>query len=252
MKRLISAFILLLVLPWLPAKAISSPDLAPGNTDWSLQYSADKLQVFTRPEQNSDVESFMAESRLNAPLASILAVIADPSTCPGWVDGCIKSLSLGGKNFNDRFGYALNHIPWPFKNRDVVVRITTNGIPANESSGVQVSIEMKTSPDNPNFEQADTLRIEHSQARYILEETTSSTTSFTWLQHTEPAGALPAWLVNTKLIDLPRNSIPKLEQMASQDKYRNAKLIWNSTSELIDVQLATGQRVSTLYNNAAH
>jgi len=204
--------------PWKNAPAFSI-----ASERWNRVDDASNLQIYTAPYGESDFSAFKAHALLNQPLASVLAVISDPSSCPGWVDGCLDSGNLEVDNFNKRVAYALNALPWPFKNREVIVNIQTES--DSQTGEIVISMFTQTSlNERIPLLRDDTVRIEHSHAQYLLRKRDAVTTELIWMQHTEPSGILPAWLVNSLIIDLPKNSIRQLETLAGESRYQDATI----------------------------
>ena len=57
-----------------------------------------------------------------------------------------------------------------------------------------------------------------------------------WLQHTDPAGALPSWLVNALIVDIPFNSMKALERIAKEPKYANGQILYDAQGQITGVK----------------
>ncbi|MFT5719047.1 MAG: hypothetical protein ACI9T7_003258, partial [Oleiphilaceae bacterium] len=122
--------------------------------------------------------------------------------------------------------------PWPFKNRDIIVNIVTSNNPDTD----EITITM--SSDKTLVSETDeAVHITDSHAKYILRPIKKNITEFVWIQHTEPAGKLPAWLVNSMIIDLPLNSISKLQEVAKLKKYQDAMIEFDSQKQIQGLKL---------------
>ena len=224
--------------------ANTSPHFSPYSGQWVLTEQNGKVAIYTQAHQDSDFAAFKAEAILEGSIDSIFAVIADPQSCQHWVDGCIHSKPAGGSNFGDRLGYALNHLPWPFSDRDIVVHILTHG---DQFQGtINITMESTSSEDFP--EMSGIVRVTQSYTLYYLEKLSESQTRFTWIQHADPSGALPAWLVNSRVIDLPTKTIPRLEALAKETQYANARLIYGNEGQLLNVRLGDSRLITSLYD----
>lgn len=239
--RVIAFLILMLSNPmgW----TASLPALSIYSGQWVLEEQSGKVSIYLQTFEQTSFAAFKAEAVLDQPLASLLAVIADPASCSKWVDGCIHSEAAGGLSFNDRLGYAENALPWPLNNRDIVVRIRTQA--REEWNIVEVSMVSTESEAYP--ETSDLIRVKDSLTLYHLEALSENQTRLIWVQYADPAGQLPAWLVNSKLIDLPAKSIPRLEALAGTERYQDSQLIYDPKGNLQDLALNSGVRVSSLY-----
>lgn len=216
----------LLSAPPLLQAALPAEDAA----DWSLRKATDNIRVYTIEQPDSDFRAFKAIAVLDVPIQNLMAVMIDPTSCVAWVHGCVESYGFGDGAFHDRYAYSVNDMPWPVTDRDYVLHIVTDG---DEASG-EVYMNLNAVPDQRE-EFDDFVRVDRSDTRYrFIPE--GDQTRMIWLQHTDPNGALPSWLVNSLLVDIPIKSLQNLEQLAQQPQYRNHVLIYNERGELSGVQ----------------
>ena len=209
------------------------------STEWQLSESENNIKVFTLDIKQSNFEAFKAVATLNTSIESIFAVIADPSSCPLWVDNCLESYSITSENpgendFNNHFGYALNHLPWPFKDRDLIVKITIS----NDPNTKEIRITMR-SHEQKASKNKKAVHIINSETQYILRPLQQEKTELVWIQHTDPNGTLPAWLVNSMIISLPLKSIQALEKTANLEKYQNAIIEYDSQNHIQGLKFDT-------------
>jgi len=205
---------------------------------WELSETHNKTKIYTRPYDNSNFDAFKAVAIINQPIESVFAVISDPTSCPLWVDNCLDSYNLTTDNpntnqFNNRYGYALSHLPWPFKNRDLIVHIITSNKPDTKEITIAMFNDEQKSSKAKNV-----VHIMDTETLYILRPIKSDQTELVWMQHTEPAGKLPAWLVNSMIISLPLKSIDALEKTAGLEKYQNAVIKFDSQKHIQGLELA--------------
>lgn len=225
--------------------AFSEPKLTPNkhatlsehSSGWTHKENSDGISIHTQHYKDSDFKAFKAIATIESSIESIFAVISDPTSCPLWVDNCLESYSYPqpsqeNPQFNNRYGFALSHLPWPFKNRDLIVNIITSNNPETN----EITITM-SSDKNLISKSDDTIHITHQLVKYILRPKNKSQTELIWMQHTEPAGDLPAWLVNKMITDLPVNSISKLKDVSKQKKYQEAIIEYDSQKQIQGLKL---------------
>ena len=200
---------------------------------WSLRKEAGSIRIYTMEQDDSSFKVFKAEALLDAPIEAIMAVLVDPTSCTEWVLNCSESYGVGKNNFNNRYAYSVNSMPWPVTDRDYVLHIHTQG---DEDSG-EIVMEMSATPGK-RAETSNRVRVDRSDTlyRFIPED---GKTRMIWLQHTDPNGALPGWLVNTLLVDIPVSSIEDLERVARLERYQGFHLIYDQNGQLIDVRKPT-------------
>lgn len=196
---------------------------------WSLRKETDNIKVFTMDQKNSSFQAFKAVAVLDTPIENLMAVMNNPESCVEWVHNCSESYAFGDGNFHDRYAYSVNDMPWPVTDRDYVLRIRTSG---NKKDG-EVIMDLNAIPDQRDKD-GDYVRVDKSDTlyRFIPE---GDQTRMIWVQHTEPNGSIPGWLVNTLLVDIPVRSMEQLERVARKDRYQEHELIYDDKGKLQDV-----------------
>ncbi len=182
--------------------ALVQAGLPSENADgWTLRKESDNIKVYTIDQDDSSFQAFKAEALMDTSMENLMAVMVNPESCVEWVHNCTKSHAFGDGNFLDRYAYSVNDMPWPVTDRDYVLRIRTHG----EQSTGEVEMDLNAVPDRR--EEVDGLvRVDRSDTRYrFIPE--GDKTRMVWIQHTEPNGSIPGWLVNTLLVDIPVRSI---------------------------------------------
>ncbi|TBW50009.1 lipid-binding protein [Marinobacter halodurans] len=204
--------------------------LPPLDADWHLQKETGDIRIYTTEVEGSDFEAFKAVADLDVSLAALMAVMINPKSCLEWVHNCSVSEAFGNGNFQDRYAYSVNDMPWPVQDRDYVLRIRTHG---DRQSGV-VEMDLNAVPGaRPGDD--DYVRVDQSDTLYRFEPLGPEHTRMTWVQHTEPNGAIPSWLVNSLVIDIPVKSMHSLEKVAHKPRYAGYRLVYNDRGELVNV-----------------
>ena len=195
------------------------------------------IQVYTFQTKNSDIATFKAVTRINASIDSILAIMFDNEACEEWVHTCNKSILLESINFNERYHYQILDVPFPFRNRDFIF----HSIMTQDPKTKIVTITMSARPDYchknklklcQSYKTTEMIRVSKSLGQYTLQAVAGGT-KITWIQHTDPEGNLPAWLVNQFLVDVPYFTFKKLSEKVKEKKYRSAKLVYDKNGVAI-------------------
>lgn len=190
--------------------------------DWEKQTEEGDIVIFTRPHPGSSFKAFKAVTVIDAPLSNVMAVMANPQSCMEWVLGCTVANSFDETSFNDRYAYSVNDMPWPFKDRDYVLHIKTTSDPASGKILMHMNAAKNKKEINDDLE-----RVDVAQTVYTFEALDENKTKMVWLQHTEPGGVLPGWLVNSLIVDIPVKSLQQLEKVAQQPKYQDANILFD-------------------------
>ncbi len=199
----------------------AAPALDPNDSDWELQKDEANIQVYFKDVENSDIQAFMGKMEMNASVSSIVKVMQDDDTCVDWVQGCLSARGVNGSTFRDAIQYGVNHLPWPADDRDYVNIVSTRD--NTETGEIIISLEAVTG----HVPISDNVRLTKMNIRYYLLPLSDNKTEVTWVQHTEPGGNIPDWLVNMLLIDIPFYSLTRLEAVAQKPEYSSAEFIYN-------------------------
>ncbi|MEC7816328.1 MAG: START domain-containing protein [Pseudomonadota bacterium] len=196
---------------------------------WSLQTEVDNIRIYTMDQPGSGFQAFKAEALLGVSLEQLMAVMANPESCEEWVHNCVESYAFGSGDFQDRYAYSVNDMPWPVTDRDYVLRIQTEG----SADSREIIMHLNAVPDM-RAEFDSRVRVDRSNTlyRFVPE---GEHTRMTWIQHTEPNGSLPGWLVNNLVVDIPVKSIQALESVAQAKHYQGFTLEWDDNGELAGI-----------------
>ena len=205
------------------------------DADWELRKESDDIHIYTTELKDSDFAAFKAVADMDVSLSQLMAVMIDPASCTEWVHNCTLSRAFGDGDFHDRYAYSVNDMPWPVQDRDYVIRIRTHG---DNHSGVVV-MDLNAVPD-ARKDNDDYVRVEKSDTLYRFEPLGPEQTRLTWIQHTEPNGAIPSWLVNSLIVDIPLKSMRTLESVAQEPRYAGYRLVFDPAGELVDVVKSEG------------
>lgn len=225
----ISGGLCALLVTALAAAGVHTELPAESDDGWSLRKESGNIRVYTIDHHDSSFKAFKAEATLDAPIETVMAVMMNPNSCVEWVHNCTESYAFGTGSFHDRYAYSVNDMPWPVTDRDYVLHIRTRG---NRDSG-EIVMDLRATP-NQRAEFDNRVRVDRSNTlyRFIPE---GDKTRMIWLQHTDPNGALPGWLVNSLLVDIPVRSLKALERVAGKDRYQDFELVYDDRDRLVGV-----------------
>lgn len=225
----LSGALMMLALPLAVVASDHPPLPAEDAEDWALRKQVDNIRIYTMDQINSGFQAFKAVADLDVPTENLMAVMVNPASCKEWVHNCSESFGFGQGDFHERFAYSVNDMPWPVTDRDYVLRIRTRG----DAATGDIVMDLNAVP-GMRAEVSSRVRVDRSDTLYRFSPH-GDRTRMTWIQHTEPNGALPGWLVNNLLIDIPVKSIQALEAVAKEDSYQGYRLQWSDDGKLTGV-----------------
>ncbi|NOQ78059.1 MAG: hypothetical protein GQ546_01515 [Gammaproteobacteria bacterium] len=80
--------------------------------------------------------------------------------------------------------------------------------------------------------QSNLVRVKKSIGTFKLEPDEKGT-KITWIQHTEPADHLPAWLVNQLVKNIPYRTFKNLAKIVKEEQYNLSELIYDQNGSVI-------------------
>jgi hypothetical protein len=126
-------------------------------------------------------------------------------------------------------------LPWPLADRDFVVE---SRVSLDLARG-RVDICADAMSDPPIPVNRDLVRITRMQIRYLLEYIDRGHTRVTLTSWTDPAGYLPAAIVNMVAAKLPYDSLQGMRRMLKGDKYMELGRV-SAERPLVEEQIALG------------
>ena len=205
------------------------PGLANADQQWQLAEEKDGIRVYLRPVEGSEIREFKGVVKISSSLDSLAGVLHNNQACPLWVHQCKDPAVLETFGFSERYVYQVNDFPFPAANRDIIMHALILQQPNDKT----LTVKLTAAPDycnDSNSEQcqkiiaSDNVHIQKSQGFYRLQPQNDGTVEVTWQQHIEPGGALPDWMVNSMLVEIPFNTLNNLRQLVKEEKYQRAVL----------------------------
>lgn len=196
-----------------------------------LKLNRDGIRVYLFSQKKLKFGTFKAITHIKTSIDSILAVMFDTAICAEWVHSCGQSFIIDDISFTERYHYQSFNIPFPFSDRDFIF----HSIMVQNPPSRTVDITMFSVPDYcidkqsiqcAEVNQSELVRVQRSIGTYKLEPD-SEGTKITWIQHTDPGGHMPGWLVDQFAASTPYWTLKNLAEMVKQEKFKYAKLVYN-------------------------
>lgn len=214
MKYIKNNALILLIVFFLGATSFCIP-----NDDWQLKKNEKGITVYTRNAENSVFKELKAIAYIKTSLSSIVGLLYDFEKYPEWVYKCGKSGTLKIISEKEVIHYQTVLAPWPADNRDFVVNIKAE---QNEVTKVVTikSYSMSTHiPVVPGY-----VRIKNINASWILTPHKDGTVEIVYQLLVDPAGNIPAWIVNMAIVDGPFETMINIKERALKEEYQKAKI----------------------------
>jgi len=202
-----------------------------------LKINKEGVKVYIYKSRNSDFATFKAITHINASLDTLLAIMLDIPSSTEWLDSCKKSLLIKKISFNELYHYQIFSIPFPFQNRDFMLHSTIHHDPVAKTINITISAAADFCRNKPltpcvQVNKSNLVRVYKSIGTFKLEEKKQQT-KITWIQHTDPAGSLPSWLINQLIENTAYISFKNLEKLAAKRQYKYARLKYDTEGIIV-------------------
>lgn len=94
-----------------------------GQGEWNLKKDHNGIKVFSRKSSVYKFDELKVECEFEGRISQLAAVILDVSNQPKWVYKTAQSQVLKEISPTELFFYTEINCPWPFENRDMVVKM---------------------------------------------------------------------------------------------------------------------------------
>jgi hypothetical protein len=211
-KRFIycSAFIIIMLL--------SAAAAVYAQTEWHLKKEEEGIKVYTRNTPNSNFKSIKVEFDINSRLSQIVAFLLDVDRQTDWIYNSAGSRLIKKPAANEIIFYSEINLPWPCTNRDYISHVTVK-----QPGPGFVTIEAHSEPDLVPVDNGK-VRVKVSNAFWEIIALNSAKLRVDYVVQFDPAGSLPAWLVNMFIAKAPIQTFRKLREAVNKPEYINAHL----------------------------
>ncbi len=184
--------------------------------EWVLKKDKDGIKVFSAPVQGSDFRMVKAEMTIKANLSQVAALLSDVGRHPQWVYNIKEASILKRMGPMEFVYYSEVSAPWPASNRDFVVNFKMS----QPSPGILV-IDSHCEPGMLP-EMAKKVRVVFSISHWVITSQGDGTVKIEYSIQFDPAGSVPAWVINTFISDGPYKTFKNLRERVNLPEYSRA------------------------------
>lgn len=207
---MIKQILILMVLPL--------PLFAAEVAEWELKRDRDGIQVYTGEVAGSPYDAVRSEALIEGvTLSSLVALVNDAEACADWADRCAESYVVEQLSDTEAYVYTHNDMPFPVRDRDVVVRMQWSQDP--QSLAVRMN---STAVSGQVDEIRSRLRLSNATASWLFEPLADGSIKVVNEAHLDPGSALPGWLTNMLLVDTPFETMKAFLAEVRKPKYQDS------------------------------
>ena len=194
------------------------------NDDWRLDIDDSKndIDVYTRKLDNGFVE-FLGVTRLSTSLSSLVALLRDVEHMPNWSYRTSMAMQLEQVSARERIIYSVAGMPWPFKDRDLVVRSRLQQDPVSLTVLVTAEALPDYLPADPAY-----VRVPFLQSSWVFEPLRDGTVEVRFKGYGDGGGSLSKGILNwfsaMVVSEAPHQTLLGLRRMVRQERYQQASV----------------------------
>ena len=191
--------------------------------EWHLVKEKNSVKVYTQEVEGSDFLEFRGETVVKGTVAALVAILYDTQNCPAWLHECSFAMTLEEVSFEENYIFEIYDLTFPVSDRGIILhsKLSWHGDSASlETYEVQTFCEQTASSRCQKVKSLEVTPIKRSRGAYTFKALDENTTEVIWQQHVEPGGNIPTWLVNAMVVDLPYETLLKLQTLVTDAKYR--------------------------------
>jgi hypothetical protein len=173
---------------------------------WELKKNENGIEVYTRNASTGNLKELRVLCKLDATKDELISTLQDIANYSQWVFSNKKSVILKTLDPGRIIYYTQAHLPWPIKDRDLIVELDINSTPDI------LTILAKSIPDYLP-QNSDYIRVPYSLATWHVTQAPNNKLKVDYTFSVDPGGNIPVWLVNATLAVGPYNSFVKLREL---------------------------------------
>jgi len=174
--------------------------------DWRLERDRDGIQIYSRAVAGSPIRAVKGIVKIRAELAEVVALLQNPELRPSWDEMCKESYRHDSPTTGVERIYVHHDLPWPVTDRDMLLLTewhtdTVTGVVSMSARAVAGGV-----PEYKNR-----VRVINAENRWRIIPLSDSEQELIAEMHADPAGPIPAWLLNWLSIDAPFKTLQQVK-----------------------------------------
>jgi len=180
--------------------------------EWELKKEKNGIKVFVRDSDASGIKEIRVLAKVKASVEELAETIFDIDSYHEWVANLETARILETVSKREIYYYYQANVPWPFSNRDDVMRFVMEENPDNGG----VTIIFSGHPDYiPKKDKI--VRLTLNKGYWKFTPISNGEVEIDYLFFTDEGIGYPNWLVNMFIVDGPYKMVSNLKELVSKD-----------------------------------
>ena len=179
--------------------------------EWKLSKSNEHIKVYTAKASASKFDMIKVEAFVDGTLQKLINILRDVGNNKKWVYKTKRSYMIDSLSPSEFLYYAETGVPWPFSNRDMVIRMQFMLDSMNNTLQVQA-----TGVPHAIAEKKGLVRISKFDGLWQVKQETNKKLTINYLLKIDPGGSIPAGVSNLFLSNGPYETFNNLAKLLMQ------------------------------------
>lgn len=175
--------------------------------------------MYMKSRENSPLKAIRVTCTMESTLSALTAALFDIDNSKQWVYATKAIKLLKPISASELIYYSEIEIPWPVANRDFIVDLKVEQDPKTKAVSVIGKNLYDYLPEQKNI-----VRIKESYSKWLVTPVSANSVKIEYVLEVDPAGIIPAWLINLFATKGPFETMKGLRNVVKQPQYANAKL----------------------------
>jgi hypothetical protein len=177
------------------------------------------MEVYYRDGEQSKIKELKFTFKVESSLSSIVALLDDVQNYSKWVYKLDEAKIIDKISDKEMYYYNVVDFPWPLNDRDMITHTRifqdpTTKVVTSHSLGAPYLLK----------EKEEMVRIKTLEIKYIMKPNFDGSVTIDYYLKSDPAGNLPAWIINLALAYGPSESIKEFKKLLAEEPYKSAAL----------------------------
>ncbi|MFT6552032.1 MAG: hypothetical protein ACJA1I_002079 [Zhongshania marina] len=174
--------------------------------DWRLEKTDQGIKVYSRAVADSPIRAVRGEVAINTDVDSAVNLLASVERRPSWDEMCVEAYLVASPAADVEQIYVHHDLPWPVKDRDMIMEVKWY---RDDESGVATMHGRAITNGVPEY--SDRVRVHKSVNSWVITPLAAGGISLAAEMHADPAGPIPAWLLNWLSVEAPITTLQKIK-----------------------------------------
>ncbi len=184
-------------------------------SDWEMVMNKNGIKAYSRKVAGSGIFEFRAVMVVDARAEVVAEALRDTPAMTEWLPDCDKAFVVTLKDRNHFSTYFSIDLPWPVKDRDVVINTVTKYDLAHARAVTDfITFEEVAYPPRESH-----IRMPYIKGQYVFEYVTREKTGIVQTYRADIGGSIPEWMTNFATKYNIYNTFMNMKDMFKKEKY---------------------------------